>query len=75
MSIVKDTIYCLNAVVEIMKRVYSPELDMYFNSATQAAKFLNITVGTICSCCNRDPRHKHAGRHPETGELLTWVYV
>ena len=57
------------------KRVYSPELDMYFNSATQAAKFLNITVGTICSCCNRDSRHKHAGRHPETGELLTWVYV
>ena len=57
------------------KRVYSPELDMYFDSATEAAKFLNITVGAICSCCNGDPRHKHAGRHPETGELLTWIYV
>jgi hypothetical protein len=57
------------------KKVYSPELDMYFDSATQAANYLNITVGTLCSCCNNDPRHKHAGRHPETGELLTWIYV
>ena len=57
------------------KRIYSPELDMYFDSATEAAKYVSVTVGNICSCCNGDPRHKHAGRHPETGELLTWIYV
>ena len=57
------------------KKVYSPELDMCFDSATKASNYLHITVGAICSCCNGDPRHKHAGRHPETGELLTWVYV
>lgn len=57
------------------KKVYSPELDMYFDSATQAANYLDITVGALCSCCNNDPRHKHAGRHPDTGELLTWIYV
>ena len=57
------------------KKVYSPELNMFFDSATKAAKFLNITVGAICSCCNGDSRHKHAGRHPETNELLTWIYV
>lgn len=57
------------------KRVYSPELDMYFDSATEAAKFVNTSIGNICSCCNGDPHHKHAGRHPETGELLTWIYV
>lgn len=57
------------------KKVYSPELGMFFDSATKAAKYLNITVGSICSCCNGDKRHKHAGRHPETGELLTWIYV
>lgn len=57
------------------KCVYSPELDMYFDSATKAAKYLCITVGAICSCCNKDPKRKHAGRHPETGELLTWIYV
>ena len=57
------------------KKVYSPELDMYFDSATKASKFVNTSIGNICACCNEDPRHKHAGRHPETGELLTWVYV
>jgi hypothetical protein len=57
------------------KRVYSPELDMYFDSATKAATYLGITVGVICSCCNGDPKHQHAGKHPKTGELLTWIYV
>lgn len=57
------------------KRVYSPELNIYFDSATQAAKYLGITVGPLCSCCNGDFRHKHAGKHPQTGELLTWIYV
>lgn len=57
------------------KKVYSSELDMHFDSATEAAKFVNTSIGNICSCCNGDPRHKHAGRHPETGELLTWIYV
>lgn len=57
------------------KKVYSPELDMCFDSATKAANYLNITVGAICSCCNGDPRHKHAGKHPKTSELLTWIYV
>lgn len=57
------------------KKVYSPELDMCFDSATKAANYLNITVGSLCSCCNGDPKHKHAGKHPETGELLTWIYV
>ena len=64
-----------NKVHNNSKRVYSPELNMYFDSATKAANYLNITVGNICSCCNGEARHKHAGRHPETGELLTWIYV
>lgn len=64
-----------NAPSKNGRKVYSPELDMCFDSATKAAEFLNITVSNICSCCNGDPHHKHAGRHPETGELLTWIYV
>lgn len=57
------------------KKVYSPELNMCFDSATQAANYLNIAVGNICSCCNGDLKHQHAGKHPETGQLLTWMYV
>lgn len=57
------------------KKVYSPELNMYFESATKAAKYANTTVGNICSCCNNSPKHRHAGKHPITGKLLTWVYV
>lgn len=57
------------------KKVYSPELNMYFESDTKAAAYVNTTVGNVCSCCNGDSRHRHAGKHPVTGELLTWIYV
>ena len=57
------------------KKIYSPELNMYFESATLAAKYVNTTVGNICSCCNKYAKRQHAGRHPTTGQLLTWMYV
>ena len=56
------------------KKIYSPELDMYFESATKASQYVNTSVGNICSCCNESKR-RHAGRHPITGQLLTWIYV
>ena len=57
------------------KKTYSPELDMSFESATLAAKYVGTSVGNVCSCCNGSEKHKHAGKHPLTGQLLTWVYV
>ena len=57
------------------KKVYSPELDMCFDSATKAAQYLNMSVGNICACCNGEFGRKYAGKHPETGEPLTWIYV
>ncbi len=54
-------------------KVYSPELDMYFDSMKQAGEFVGVSYNLICLCCNG--RKKHAGRHPITQELLTWQRI
>lgn len=53
--------------------VYCPELDVYFDSINDAATALGISASGISSCING--RQKTAGRHPETGERLTWHAV
>ena len=57
------------------EKVYSPELDMVFDSVTQAAKYINTSVGNVCACCNGYKGRKHAGKHPKTNKPLTWLYV
>lgn len=50
--------------------VYSPELDMGFQMIKEAAQFVQIPAPGISACLKNES--KHAGRHPITGELLTW---
>ena len=57
------------------KKIYSPELNMFFDSATKAARYVKTSVGNICSCCKGYSGRKYAGQHPDTGESLTWIYV
>lgn len=52
------------------KTVYSPELNMRFDSVTEASEYVHIPVSNICRVCHG--KRKHAGKHPVTGELLTW---
>ena len=51
--------------------VYCIELNIGFDSARIAEKETGISYRSILYCL--DGTQKHAGRHPETGELLTWV--
>ena len=52
-------------------RVYCPELDEEFNTMQEAQDKYNVNKTSIGYClCGKQ---KHAGKHPVTGELLTWV--
>lgn len=52
-------------------KVYCPELDEVFNTIKEAAEKYNINKVSIGYClCEKQ---KHAGKHPITGELLSWV--
>ena len=50
--------------------IYSPELDEVFWGAKEAKEKYGINHTSISSCING--KLKHAGKHPITGEPLTW---
>lgn len=52
--------------------VYSPELNKAFRSVKHANKEIGIGTRTIYGAVNHTDGLKHAGRHPVTGERLTW---
>ncbi len=51
--------------------IYCPELNEEFESIKDAAYKLGINRTSIGCCLNG--KQKHAGKHPVTGELLSWV--
>lgn len=51
--------------------VYCPELGVTFNSSTMASKKTGIRRDSIRKCITG--KLKSAGKHPVTGEKLTWV--
>lgn len=51
--------------------VYCPELDRTFDSIKEASSTIGINKTSIGYClCGKQ---KHAGKHPVTGEKLSWV--
>lgn len=55
------------------KAVYSPELDETLPSTKAVEEKYGIDQGTVSKCCHG--KRNYAGRHPVTGELLTWRFV
>ena len=53
------------------RSVYCIELGIGFNSIGIASKKTGVNKRSISYCL--DGTQKHAGKHPVTGELLTWV--
>lgn len=51
-------------------KVYCPELNEYFDCMKYASIKYNVNAGSISSCIKG--RLKSAGKHPITGEKLTW---
>ena len=51
--------------------VYCPQLDEYFDTASDVEHKYGISHQNICKCLNGD--RKSAGKHPITGEKLTWI--
>ena len=56
-----------------IRSVYCVELDRVFWGAKEAEDVLGISRDNICSCCKG--RLLSAGKHPNTGEKLHWVYL
>lgn len=55
-------------------KVYSPELDMYFSSYSEAARYVGLKdTKTIRKSCQESFRT--GGKHPETKEPLHWQIV
>jgi hypothetical protein len=55
------------------RKVYCYELDKMFNSTREAEREIGVNYRSIAYCANKE--QKFAGKHPITGEKLTWVYL
>jgi hypothetical protein len=53
--------------------VYCPELDEYFWGANAVEQKYGIKATHVLRCCRGE--RKHTGKHPVTGEPLSWVSV
>lgn len=53
--------------------IYCPELDEYFWGLQEACDKYGFTKPNISKCLKGE--RKHSGKHPITGEKLTWEYV
>lgn len=51
--------------------VYCPQLNEYFDTTFDAEYKYGVSHQNICKCLNGE--RKSAGKHPITGEKLTWV--
>jgi hypothetical protein len=58
----------------LSKKIFCPELNKTFSSATSAGTQLKINLGNISSCCNG--KRNYAGRHPNNNKIkLTWKFI
>ena len=55
------------------KSVKCLETGMIFDSCRSAAAYAGISAATMNDCLHG--RQNHAGRHPETGERLSWAWA
>ena len=55
------------------KAVYCIELDKIFWGAKEASNLYKVNRFSISNCCRG--KQKYAGKHPETGEGLHWLYA
>lgn len=58
---------------KIFFAVYSPELDQIFTDFNEASSVAGVSAKAIRKCAHHPTELKHAGKHPGTGERLTWV--
>ena len=61
---------CSKCAGNYAKQVYCPELGMGFLSMGEAERKTGVFHGHISRCIKGEL--KHAGKHPITGQRLTW---
>jgi hypothetical protein len=65
-----------NELITYAKKVICLNNGLVFKSITDANKWCNLSVDTrsISRHISKNTQYKHAGKHPETGEPLKWMY-
>ena len=56
------------------KKVICINTKQIFNSTKDANDFIGLKWNGVTACCNSKNKHRSAGKHPETGEKLYWMY-
>ncbi len=63
----------INERQKIFFAVYSPELNQTYTDFDKASKIAGVSAKAIRKCAHHPDKLKHAGKHPITGERLTWI--
>ena len=58
----------------IPKKIICITTNKIFNTIKEGENFYKISKGGISACCSPNNKHNFAGKHPETKQLLKWMY-
>lgn len=79
LKIAKDLNLCdyhpVNKFVDSIKQIVCVTTLEVFESITEASQKYDIPVTNISKVCKHKKHHNHAGKHPITGEKLSWMYL
>lgn len=68
--------YCpVNKFTSSIKQVVCVTTSEVFESLTEASQKYNIAVTNLSKVCKHNKHYNHAGKHPVTGERLSWMYL
>lgn len=79
LKIAKDLNLCdyhpVNKFIDSIRQIVCVTTLEVFNSITEASQKYNISVTNISRVCKHKEHCGHAGKHPLTGEKLSWMYL
>ena len=65
----------VNKFVDSAKKIICTTTDEIFESISDASQKYGISVTNISKVCKHKKHCNHAGKHPVTGERLSWMYL
>ena len=65
----------VNKLIDSAKHVICTTTNEIFESITEASQKYGISVTNISKVCKHKKHCNHAGKHPITGERLSWMYL
>ena len=79
LKIAKDLNLCsyhpVNKFLDSMRKIICVTTLEIFESLSEASQKYNISVTNLSKVCKHKKHCNHAGKHPITGEMLSWMYL